>query len=195
MVVKQKEELHDLEARLKTEIKTREDHLVEVIGSFFSGQRVGKTEIGVSATQDVAKHAKNNPVKKRKKKSKTATQFVEKTNEKHENLTETDGESIGISGTAAESQPQDTKSRITSDAFSRKEQQGEERNLSREESSQRTDTIANDASKAGENVPIGAKKGLSFPLGNPISKMTGPPCLHLQALSLSHKSNTGKHRN
>ena len=35
MVLKQNEELHDLEARLKTEIKTRENHLVEVIESFF----------------------------------------------------------------------------------------------------------------------------------------------------------------
>ena len=35
MVSKQKEELHDLEARLKTEIKTRENHLVEVMESFF----------------------------------------------------------------------------------------------------------------------------------------------------------------
>ena len=77
---------------------------------------------------------------------------MEKTNEKHENLTETDEESIGISTTAAESQPQDTKSRITSDALSRKEQQGPV--PSREESSQRTDTIANDSFIAGENVPI-----------------------------------------
>ena len=51
-----------------------------------------------------------------------ATQFVEKTNEKHENCTETDEESIGISGTAAESQPQDTNSGITSDARSSKDQ-------------------------------------------------------------------------
>ena len=39
MVVKQNEELHDLEARLKTEIKTRENHLVEVIESFFFQDR------------------------------------------------------------------------------------------------------------------------------------------------------------
>ena len=90
---------------------------------------------------------------------------MEKTNEKHENLTETDEESIGISETAAESQPQDTKSRITSDALSRKEQQGTV--PSREESSQRTDTIANNASKAGEDVPIGTKKRAILPAWEP----------------------------
>ena len=42
MVVKQKEELHDLEARLKTELKTRENHLVEVIESFFQDRGLEK---------------------------------------------------------------------------------------------------------------------------------------------------------
>ena len=40
---------------------------------------------------------------------KKTTKFVEKTNEKHEILTETDAESISTSGTAAESQPQTRK--------------------------------------------------------------------------------------
>ena len=46
-----------------------------------------------------------------------------------------------------------------------KEQQGPV--PSREESSQRTDTIANNASKAGENVPIGTKKRAVLPAWAP----------------------------
>ena len=46
-----------------------------------------------------------------------------------------------------------------------KEQQGPV--PSREESSQRTDTIANNASKAGENIPIGTKKRAGLPAWEP----------------------------
>lgn len=105
MVVKQKEDLCDLEMRLKNEIKTRESHLVEVIGSFFSEQSVGKTETDVTATEDVAERPKSNQIKKRRKKGKKAVQFAE-TNAEPGNFGETDEEPACTSETAPETKPQ-----------------------------------------------------------------------------------------